>query len=641
MLRLTMIAVLAALATGGADRGEELRDAALAGDAAKVRSLLDAGVPVDAPAARHGQTALILAAGKGHAEVVRLLAERGADVNARERFFGQTPLREALRIEKPALALYFLQHGSKDATDALDFAIANADLELAKAAVATALLEPLELKAARKEAAASKKPSPEIQALLAGATAAAPKRQPYAISAEALAKYARRYRGGPNEATVVVRDGSLVLTSGTLPELVLAPIAEGRFETADGAAEARFGGRAGTIEFLSVNRDGEVTGFGLANPEPAPLKTASAPALDQKTPRGVARPWPQFRGPLASGIGDGQGAPPTWDVAKGVNVRFKTAIPGISLSSPIVWGDRIFVTSAVGSTGDKTFRTGLYGDATSVEDVSVHSYRLYALDAASGKVLWEREVHQGAPTVRRHLKSSQANATPVTDGKRVVVLFGTVGVLAAYDLDGKALWQRDVGVLDCNDPQAGSAEWGHASSPILHRDLVIVQGDRRKDSFVAAYRLADGKDVWRVARDEPSTWATPNVLSAPTGDELLTNGQTIRAYDPRDGKVLWTLGPNSEVVVASPIVADGMAFITAGYPPVRPVYAVRAGQRGNLTLPEGKRSSAAIAWSYERGGTYIPTPLHYRGHLYTVNNNGILTCYRADTGEQVYQHGWA
>jgi outer membrane protein assembly factor BamB len=127
------------------------------------------------------------------------------------------------------------------------------------------------------------------------------------------------------------------------------------------------------------------------------------------------------------------------------------------------------------------------------------------------------------------------------------------------------------------------------------------------------------------------------VLASPSGDELLTNGQTIRAYDPRDGKVLWTLGPNSEVVVATPIVADGMAFITAGYPPVRPVYAVRAGQRGNLSLPEGQRASAAIAWSHARGGTYIPTPLHYRGHLYTVNNNGILTCYRADTGEQVYQ----
>jgi outer membrane protein assembly factor BamB len=638
MVRFLTLAVLAALlAPGAPDRGEELRDAALAGDVAKVRALLDAGVPVDAPAPRHGQTALILAAGKGRLDVVKLLVERGADVNARERFFGQTPVKDALRSEAPPVALYLLQHGAKDAADALDYAIEKADLEVAKAALATGLVEPLELKAARKEAAAAKKPSPELQALLAGATATAPRRTPYAVAPEQMQKYAGRYRGGPNEATVSVREGTLVIASPSQPELVLSPIAEGRFESAAGDAEARFGGRAGTIEFLSVNRDGDVTGFGVTGADPAPLKTAAAPALDQKAPREAARPWPQFRGPGASGIGDGQGVPPVWDVAKGVNVRFKTEIPGISNSSPVVWGDRIYLTAAVGEKGDRTFRTGLYGDGTSVEDVSVHSYRLYALDADSGKVAWEREVHKGAPTVRRHLKSSQANATPATDGKTIVVLFGTVGVLAAYDVQGKALWKSDVGVLDCNDPQAGAAEWGHASSPILYKDLVIVQGDRRKDSFLAAYRLSDGKEAWRVARNEPSTWATPNVLAGPAGDELLTNGQTIRAYDPRTGGVLWSLGPNSEVVVATPIVADGMAFITAGYPPVRPVYAVRPGQRGDLTLPEGQRSSAAIAWSHARGGTYIPTPLHYRGHLYTVNNNGILTCYRADTGEQVYQ----
>jgi outer membrane protein assembly factor BamB len=143
--------------------------------------------------------------------------------------------------------------------------------------------------------------------------------------------------------------------------------------------------------------------------------------------------------------------------------------------------------------------------------------------------------------------------------------------------------------------------------------------------------------VWRVARDEPSTWSTPNVVRAASGDELVTNGQKVRAYDPLTGKLLWTLGPNSEVVVATPVVAEGMALVTAGYPPVRPVYAVRPGHRGDLSLPEGQRSSDAVAWSHARGGTYIPTPLAYRGFLYTVNNNGILTAYRLATGEQVYQ----
>src|SRR6185436_11095146 len=149
---------------------------------------------------------------------------------------------------------------------------------------------------------------------------------------------------------------------------------------------------------------------------------------------------------------------------------------------------------------------------------------------------WESEVHKGAPPVRRHLKSSLANATPATDGKRVVVFFGPVGVLAAYDFAGKQLWRRDVGVLDVNDPQSGTAEWGHASSPILYRDLVIIQGDRRKDSFLAAYRLSTGEEAWKVRREEGSTWATPNILTGPSGDELLTNGQKVRAYDPASGR---------------------------------------------------------------------------------------------------------
>jgi outer membrane protein assembly factor BamB len=643
MLRTLPLLLAAVLADGPApDRGEALRDAARTGDLAAVTRLLDAGVPADAKAPRHGQTALLFAAGEGRLDVVRLLVARGADVNARETFFGQTPLSSALGGPRGGshreVALFLLSKGAADAEEALDAAVDAGDVELAKAALATGRVEPLDLAAARVAADAAEKKSADLQALLAAAKAAPPKRAAYAVQPAELPKFAGRFRAGNGpETTVAVRGGLLALSSSAGPDLTVTAIAENRFATADGQTEVRFYGRAGTIEGMSVNRAGVVTRLGLVTSDPVPLKQAAAPALDAAAPREAARPWPQFRGPQASGIGDGQGVPATWDVAKGTNVRFKTPLPGLSLSSPILWGGRIFVTSAISAKGETPIKTGLYGDGTSVDDMSSHSFRLYALDARTGAVAWEREVAKTAPTVRRHMKSSLANATPATDGKSVVVLFGTVGVLAAFDWDGKERWRKDVGVIDCNDPQAGVAEWGHASSPILYDDLVIVQGDRRKDSFLAAYRLSDGGEAWRVARDEPSTWATPNVLRAPSGDELLTNGQTIRAYDPKTGRVLWTLKPNSEVVVASPIVADGMAFVTAGYPPVRPVYAVRAGQRGDLTLPDGQTASGAIAWSHPRGGTYIPTPLHYRGHLYTVNNNGILTCYRADTGAQVYQ----
>jgi outer membrane protein assembly factor BamB len=166
---------------------------------------------------------------------------------------------------------------------------------------------------------------------------------------------------------------------------------------------------------------------------------------------------------------------------------------------------------------------------------------------------------------------------------------------------------------------------------------VIVQADHKGHSFLAAYRLADGAELWRTPREEASTWSSPNVLPAASGDEIVTNGRTIRGYEARTGKLLWTLAPNSQNVVASPVVGGGVAFVTGGYPPVRPIYAIRSGQRGDLSLPAGQTSSPAVAWSHSRGGSYIPTPLLYAGHLYALSNNGVLGCYRAETGEPVYQ----
>jgi outer membrane protein assembly factor BamB len=634
---LCLLALLAFLLTATAasadDPGEALREAARAGDVARIEALLAAGTPVDAPL-RYGQTPLYFAAEKGHLAAARLLLDRGADVNARDRFFGASVLDMALAGRHVELARLLLARGAEDAASALGAAIELQDVELAKAALATGKIEPLDLAAARRAVGQGTTP---LHELLATATATPRVRPPYQPPAERLAASAGRYRtGNGEEVTVAVRGTSLAVTLPGQPEIVLNPAAEDRFDSADGNLSMVFAGRAGLIEWAQINRGGELLQLGAVTADPTPLRTAAA-APAPEAARGPARPWPQFRGPQASGIGDGQGAPAAWNVASGEGVRWKTPIPGIGLSSPIVWGDRIFVTTAVSAKGDTSIRTGLYGDGSSVDDLSEHSWRLYALDAASGKVVWEREVYKGVPKVKRHLKSSLANATPATDGERVVALFGPVGVLAAFDFAGKELWRRDVGILDCNDPQSGSWEWGHASSPILYQGLVILQGDRRKDSFLAAYRLSTGEEVWRVARTEPSTWATPNVLSGPQGDELIVNGPTIRAYDPKTGKPLWSLGPSSEVVVATPVIGDGIAFITAGYPPVRPVYAVRPGHRGDLSLPSGERSSAAIAWSQPRGGTYIPTPLLYRGILYTCNNNGVFTAYRASTGEQLSQ----
>ena len=287
-------------------------------------------------------------------------------------------------------------------------------------------------------------------------------------------------------------------------------------------------------------------------------------------------------------------------------------------------------------TKNATFRTGLYGDVKPLDDLSEHTWKVYCLDKATGKIVWETVAHTGVPKVKRHPKSSQASSTPVTDGKHVVALFGSVGVLEAWDVNGTQLWKQDIGILDNGwffDPEY---QWGHSSSPIIYGNTVIVQTDIQKSSFIAAYDLDSGKQVWRTERDEISTWGTPTIFQSQGRAELVTNGTKIRGYDPATGKLLWTLGPNSEVTVGTPVVGEGLVYVTAGYPPVRPVYAVRPGSAGDITLPKDKTSSDAVAWSNDKEGTYIPTPIFYEGLLYTLGNNGVLTVYEGRSGERLY-----
>jgi outer membrane protein assembly factor BamB len=312
-------------------------------------------------------------------------------------------------------------------------------------------------------------------------------------------------------------------------------------------------------------------------------------------------------------------------------------IPGLGLSSPIVWGDRVFVTTAVSSDAKAAFRHGLYGDVDPSPDVSRHSWRIYALDKTSGKVVWERAAHEGVPKSKRHPKSSQANPTPATDGTHVVAFFGSEG-LFVYDWNGGLLWKRDLGTLSAGWFYDVDYEWGVASSPILYKDMVILQCDVQKGSFVAAFRLRDGTPVWRTERDEIPSFGTPNVHEGPGRPELVTHAtRSIRAYDPLSGTELWRLGPNSEITTPTPVMAHGLIFVTNGYGPIQPIYAVRPGGSGDLTLPKGKTASASVAWSTTRGGPYTPTPVVYGEHLYTISNTGILACYEAATGERVYQ----
>jgi outer membrane protein assembly factor BamB len=350
-----------------------------------------------------------------------------------------------------------------------------------------------------------------------------------------------------------------------------------------------------------------------------------------------AQNWPSFRGPNASGVGDGRPTPARWNVASGENVVWKTPVPGLAVSSPIVWGDRVFVSTAVSSDPKAGIRTGLYGDVRPSADVSSHSWRLLALDKRTGKVLWDRVAHEGTPKTKRHPKSSQASPTPVTDGQRVVVSFGSEG-LYAYDFEGKQLWKRDLGVLNAGWFYDPDYEWGVGSSPIIWKNLVIVQSDIQKDSFIAAFDVATGQPVWRTAREEIPSWSTPTIFDVNGRAELVTQATKFtRGYDPSTGKELWRLSGNSEIAIPTPVIGAGMVIVANGYTPVQPIFAIKPGATGDITPKSGETQNQFVAWSTNRGGPYIPTPLVYGDHLYVLGINGVFTAYDVRTGQRVYQ----
>jgi outer membrane protein assembly factor BamB len=347
--------------------------------------------------------------------------------------------------------------------------------------------------------------------------------------------------------------------------------------------------------------------------------------------------WPSFRGPQASGVADGQHLPDAWDAPAGRNVLWRARVPGLAHSSPIVWGRRVFVTSAISSDPKASFRPGLYGDGDASADRTSQRWMVYAFDKSSGKLLWERIAHQGVPAEKRHIKSTYASSTPATDGRIVVAWFGSHGV-HAYDVNGRFLWKVDVGRLDLGAYDAPSYEWGTASSPIIWNGLVILQCDTQADSFLLALHADTGKIAWKTERDEIPSWGTPTVAETSAGPVLVTNASNyIRGYDPRNGRELWQLGGSSKITAPTPVFAANLFVVASGRAPERPIFAVRPSARGDLTLPAGRSSSDAIAWSWTARGSYMPTPIAYGGILYVLANNGVLDAYDVGTGAEIYR----
>jgi outer membrane protein assembly factor BamB len=351
----------------------------------------------------------------------------------------------------------------------------------------------------------------------------------------------------------------------------------------------------------------------------------------------TAQNWPSFRGLRAGGVGDGQDLPIRWNADEGLNIAWRTFIPGLAHSSPVVWGDRLFVTTAVSSAGDDSFRPGLYGDGTAAGDRSVHQWKVYALDKKTGAVLWDRVAFEGRPKEKRHIKASYANASPATNGEYVVAFFGSQG-LYAFHADGRFAWKRDLGHLDVGAYDAPDYEWGPASSPILFEDKVIVQVDTQKEDYLLAVDVATGETVWKAERDELPSWGTPTVCPGPDRVELVTNASNfIRGYDPRTGKELWRLGGSSQITAPTPVCEQGLIVVASGRRPEKPIFVIRPGATGDITLRDEETASDDIVWSRRGRGSYMPTPLVYRHYLYVVQNQGILDCYELETGKQIYR----
>jgi outer membrane protein assembly factor BamB len=355
------------------------------------------------------------------------------------------------------------------------------------------------------------------------------------------------------------------------------------------------------------------------------LVAVSAMAVSSHT--ALAQEWPQFRGEGARGVADGARLPVHWDGESGDGILWRTLIPGLGHSSPVIWGDRLFLTTAVSARDDAGIRTGLYGDISPVQDDSVHRFEIYCLDRRDGQVLWTRTATETTPQVKRHLKSTHANPTVATDGENVVAFFGSEG-LYVYDLDGTLKWKKDLGHLDSGFFQVPDAQWGFGSSPVLDSGRIIIQADVQKGSFLAAFAADDGAELWRVSRGDVPTWSTPTVHDDGQRKQVIVNGyRHIGGYDFDTGAELWRMAGTGDIPTPTPFVVGGLIYLTSAHGGGSPIYVIPTDASGTLQPDQ-------LAWSQERGGSYMPTTIVYDGLHYVGRDNGVVSVFDARTGDK-------
>jgi len=348
--------------------------------------------------------------------------------------------------------------------------------------------------------------------------------------------------------------------------------------------------------------------------------------------------WPGFRGPWGCGFMDNVSAPTSWSVDSTRNIKWKTPIPGLGHSCPVIWGDLLIVTTAASSRGSESLKVGLYGDIDQANDSVVHEFKVFCLDKHTGNIIWERVAHKGIPKSRRHTKASQANCTPATDGKYLVVHFGSEG-LYCYDLKGNLVWKKDMGLLTPGPYTDPGVEWGYASSPVIYEDKIILQCDIPKTPYITALDLSTGNEIWKTSRgDEVSTWCTPAIYSKSGETQVIANGYThICGYEFETGKEIWKLSNGGDAPAPAPVIANDLIYLNSAHGKYSPIFAVRPNATGDITLAPDSTRNKYIAWSIKKGGAYMQTPLIYGGYLYNLQVNGQLTCFDAMTGEVKYK----